>query len=407
MREIVYKHLSRNIYKLSSYISFKKEVVVLLKESAINIQDISDFSSKESVKKQKNSVKFRDVDITIGKIFFYNIVFLLPLTIFYFASLYFGRYLSSILKVDVFVAAQIIMIPVAILIFAFIVPYIREKENVRGLRYSLFGFALFIFFLNLPFLIFQKSLDIVLATLVSFGSYITIAFIYSPEVLGLSGKIENYFNKHKQLILIGIYLTIVLAYIFGYANIYHNISLHEVYGDTAFSFPDGEGKSYGTFLYYSLIAFTTIGFGDITPVSVGARLVTGIEAVTGMLINILFIAILLMFISNYSAREERAQLAKEEKALEKKLDINKEELAEERIVNAISNSKITEKIKKKAKKEKKILSKKPKAVKKKKEKVSKPRGSVKEKANIDTSMSTDERIAILEKKLRKIRRRNY
>jgi voltage-gated potassium channel len=36
-----------------------------------------------------------------------------------------------------------------------------------------------------------------------------------------------------------------------------------------------------TFQYFSTITLTTVGFGDIVPVSLGARLVTGLEAIVG------------------------------------------------------------------------------------------------------------------------------
>ncbi|MDA0214810.1 MAG: potassium channel family protein, partial [Planctomycetota bacterium] len=43
-------------------------------------------------------------------------------------------------------------------------------------------------------------------------------------------------------------------------------------------------------LYYSVSAITTLGFGDIIPVSNWARAVTMLEAISGIFITIVFIA---------------------------------------------------------------------------------------------------------------------
>ena len=51
--------------------------------------------------------------------------------------------------------------------------------------------------------------------------------------------------------------------------------------------------SLGESIYYSLITFTTVGFGDICPSSGLARMLTGIEAVIGgitMALTVLVVA---------------------------------------------------------------------------------------------------------------------
>ena len=43
------------------------------------------------------------------------------------------------------------------------------------------------------------------------------------------------------------------------------------------------------YLYYSFVTLTTLGFGDLTPATLGARVLTGVEAVSGQL----FLAVLI------------------------------------------------------------------------------------------------------------------
>lgn len=48
-------------------------------------------------------------------------------------------------------------------------------------------------------------------------------------------------------------------------------------------------KSLGKCLYFSVINFTTTGFGDITPVGKIAKTLSGIEALSGIILMSLFI----------------------------------------------------------------------------------------------------------------------
>lgn len=52
--------------------------------------------------------------------------------------------------------------------------------------------------------------------------------------------------------------------------------------DSQFRIPDGGDPSYGSWLYYSIVTITTLGFGDYTPAHGWAQLVTAIEVMFGL-----------------------------------------------------------------------------------------------------------------------------
>lgn len=50
-----------------------------------------------------------------------------------------------------------------------------------------------------------------------------------------------------------------------------------------FRIPDGGGVDFGSWLYYSIVTITTLGFGDYTPCGWIAQWVTALEVMTGLL----------------------------------------------------------------------------------------------------------------------------
>ena len=60
---------------------------------------------------------------------------------------------------------------------------------------------------------------------------------------------------------------------------------------------DGSGIDYGTWggfltcMYFSIVTFTTLGFGDIQPVTDAGRAVAGVEAFTGAFMIALFVLV--------------------------------------------------------------------------------------------------------------------
>lgn len=99
----------------------------------------------------------------------------------------------------------------------------------------------------------------------------------------LSNRIRHLFHvisNVRPIIWMGLYLCLIPIF----ALIYHWLP------DGQFRIPDAGGVDYGSWLYYSIVTITTLGFGDYTPCGAGAQAVTAIEvgfglAVMGFFLN--------------------------------------------------------------------------------------------------------------------------
>lgn len=60
--------------------------------------------------------------------------------------------------------------------------------------------------------------------------------------------------------------------------------VYDIMPDSQFRIPDGAGTDYGSWLYYSIVTITTLGFGDYTPAHGMAQAVTAIEVMTGLVV---------------------------------------------------------------------------------------------------------------------------
>jgi hypothetical protein len=170
-----------------------------------------------------------------------------------------------------------------------------------------------------------------------FGSYILMTFFFCPEVLGIERTLRDWFKHKKQMTVTLIYVSIVLLYLIGFGALYYDIN-SDPSSPGAFSISSGESPGLTTFIYYSMVSFSTTGYGDITPLSTAARLVFFIESLMGLVINVLFIAVLLVFISNaefLSQKSEEAALEREVKKEE--AEIRKEERVIKKELKEIKN----------------------------------------------------------------------
>ena len=83
----------------------------------------------------------------------------------------------------------------------------------------------------------------------------------------------------KPVVWIGLYICITPIF----ALIYWALP------DDQFRIPDGAATGYGSWLYYSIVTISTLGFGDYTPAHGGAQAVTAVEVMCGLIFLGLFL----------------------------------------------------------------------------------------------------------------------
>lgn len=259
-------------------------------------------------------------EISLKKLAFYNLLFFLPILGFIFLSGYLAGILQPYFNTTRNITAQMLMIFFTLGLFFVIIPFIRKRENVKGVRYALIGFLIVAVGMTLPTLVFRRSVSLLFIELPHIASYILLTFIYTPEVLGMDIDISKWFKHYKQILVILVYCSIVILYIMGFAWLYFNMAKVD---PGAFAYNVDKPVVYSRYLYFSVISFTTIGYGDITPVSTAARFLVCTEAMIGAIVNVIFIAILFVYISNFQAFIK--ELKKEEAAIEKLTATSKKE----------------------------------------------------------------------------------
>ncbi len=246
--------------------------------------------------------KSGDEEISLVKLGYYNLLFFVPIGLAYFLSQFIGTKINRFLQVSPSTAAEILMVFFIFLIFLIIVPVIRKRETIKGIRYTLAAVFIVGMGIALPSLVIKKDFTILLSECIYIATYLMLTFIYCPEVLGIVKDIRRWFKEHKQLLILAIYLAISILYVLGFGIIYYDIHVDPYNQYKGFTTDQPEGKL--TFIYFSAVTFTTLGYGDISPVSAAARLVAATQALLGMVINVVFIAILLMFISGVGSAHE-------------------------------------------------------------------------------------------------------
>jgi len=256
----------------------------------------------KEIKKEEVKIEDELKQISLKKIIIYNLLFFIPVFVSVYLSILLSKQLHNFLQLTSKTAFSLILIPFITLIFFFIIPYIRKREKKAGFRMVVVGFLIVGIFMAVPSMLKGDS-SMVLNQMMYLAIFLLLTFIYSPEVLGVTTDIKEWFKHHHQVLIVSLYVVIMLLFISSFASLYQRI-----YNDQTVSKQFNmliENPGYGTFFYYSTITFATVGYGDITPVGTAARIVASTEAIFSMVLNTLFIAILLLFISNLSVFGKR------------------------------------------------------------------------------------------------------
>lgn len=93
----------------------------------------------------------------------------------------------------------------------------------------------------------------------------------------ISDRVRHFFHvvsNVRPIIWIGSYIALMPVF----ALIYWALP------DSQFRIPDGAGTDFGSWLYYSIVTITTLGFGDYTPAHGWAQTVTAVEVMCGLTI---------------------------------------------------------------------------------------------------------------------------
>ncbi|MHA1321964.1 MAG: potassium channel family protein [Candidatus Helarchaeota archaeon] len=199
------------------------------------------------------------------------------------------------------IAGHIYGIITSAIAFFFFARYLKEKKSAIYLRK--FFFLYLIVYLVIVILIIiplLSNLHYLYSTignaLILYSLFILICFLFNPEILGISGNIKKIFQRGKHVRVIIVYLLIILLQLFGFSLL--NWAIHLEAGNSAFIFVGGGGENWADFIYYSVITLTTIGYGDIFPLTGAAKFSIIIQAIISHIITVLFLAILFVYISS-------------------------------------------------------------------------------------------------------------
>ena len=249
----------------------------------------------KEIKAEERKIEAEIRQVSLNKLIEYNLIFFIPVFISVYVCAALSKMVNSFLQVTPKTAFSLLLVPFLTIIFLFIIPYIRRHEKKAGFRMVVVGFLIVGIFMAVPAMT-RGDFGMLLDHLMFIAIFLTLTFIYSPEVLGITSDIREWFKHHHQITVVAVYLVILLSFLSGFAWNYYKIYNDPTIPDQ-FNIPV-ENPGYGTFFYYSAITFATVGYGEITPVGAAAKIVAVAEAIVSTVLNVLFIAILLLYISN-------------------------------------------------------------------------------------------------------------
>lgn len=123
-----------------------------------------------------------------------------------------------------------------------------------------------------------------ISSLRTIGNFLAILFIgYTATVILSYLFTEDKITSDVIMGAICVYFLIGLAWAFIFFTL-------ELFQPGSFQMPQGQGIDLSHFSYYSYVTLTTLGYGDITPISTQARSLALLEAIMGQLYLAILVA---------------------------------------------------------------------------------------------------------------------
>ena len=123
-----------------------------------------------------------------------------------------------------------------------------------------------------------------ISSLRTIGNFLAILFTgYTATVILSYLFTEDEITSDVIMGAICVYFLIGLAWAFIFFTL-------ELFQPGSFQMPQGQGIDLSHFSYYSYVTLTTLGYGDITPISTQARSLALLEAIMGQLYLAILVA---------------------------------------------------------------------------------------------------------------------
>jgi hypothetical protein len=167
---------------------------------------------------------------------------------------------------------------------------LSQKRNWRWQGTLLAGLSMLIMLIHF----FYPVHAVMVANWICLAAFLGFVSVALFSYLGLPGSVTS----GRLYGLVSLYLMLGVFY-FAIFNLIETVHRHS-FVETAF--PASHGISRHSLLYLSLITLTTLGYGDIVPVTPIARLVAALEATTGVLYIAITVARL---VAAYQKRDDQ------------------------------------------------------------------------------------------------------
>jgi len=189
---------------------------------------------------------------------------------------------------------------ISILLYFVVRPFLEGYIRIGILLDIFFSFILF----SGVYAASQKKYLLIIAMLIGLAAFVTLwsqELFKSPSLILLGNGLMIVFFAYIMVIILSHLFRqyeVTADMIMGAVCVYFFLglmwgfvfSLLESLQPGSFRFGEGQASDAGNFTYYSFVTQTTLGYGDITPVTAPARSLSLLEAIIGQLYLAVLIA---------------------------------------------------------------------------------------------------------------------